>query len=306
MSAQEIKVLKEKSVILNKNKYQYQKASLTVEAALIMPIFFYFMIAFLYFIQIFMVQDQIQSAITKMGLSWSKTAYFYKDFPDINEAINFDKTIFGNELDIGIDEFTDRIISGSSLKLYAKQYLDKDWLNRSCIKGGFEGIDFSYSSIANSENLVDIVLSYQVKIPVQVFNIGDISMLQRVRLRTWTGFKIPAAYTANSDTSQTIVYITDTGTVYHKSKDCSHIKLSITTVQGIPYDLRNKSGSKYTRCEKCCKGDEGENAAYYITSYGDKYHTDRTCSGLKRSVREIPLSEVGSRKPCSRCGGNSG
>lgn len=296
-------MLKENSKYINIFKYRYHKASLTVEAALVLPIFFYFMIAFLYFIQIFMVQEQIQSEITKMGLSWSKTAYFYKDFPDIKEAISFDKTIFGNEIDLGIDDITDQIISGSSLKLYAKKYLDKGWLNRSCIKGGFEGIDFSYSSIVNSDNIIDIVLSYQVSIPVKIFNLGDMKMLQRVRLRAWTGFRLPAAYNTNNLTSETMVYITDTGTVYHKSKECSHIKLSIIAVQGIPNDLRNKSGSKYTKCEKCCKGNVGGYATFYITSYGDKFHSDRSCSGLKRSVREIPLSEVGSRKPCSRCGG---
>ena len=292
---------KENITIFKNIKNRYHKASLTVEAALVLPIFFYFMIAFLYFIQIFMVQEQIQSEITKMGLSWSKTAYFYKDFPDLEEAFSFDKTLFGNELDLGIDEITDRIVSGASLKLYAKQYLDKEWLNRSCIKGGYEGIDFSYSSITNSENIVDIVLRYQVRIPVKIFNIGVMDMLQRVRLRAWTGCEITAAYSTNPNTSETIVYITDTGSVYHKTKDCSHIKLSITAVQGIPYDLRNDSGSKYKSCEKCCNGSEGENVTYYITTYGDRYHVDRTCSGLKRSIREIPLSEVGSRRPCSRC-----
>lgn len=284
---------------------RYQQASLTVEAALVMPIFLYFIIAFLYFMQIFTLQEQIQQSITKMGLSWSKTAYFYKDFPNIEEALSFDNTIFGSEFDIGLNEITDKIISGYSLKLYAKQYLDKDFINNSCIRDGFEGIDFFYSSVVNDEACIDIVLKYKVSIPVKIFLLGDLSMFQRVRLRTWTGYEVAAAYSTQEETpdsDDTIVYITDTGTVYHKSKDCSHIKLSITAVQGIPYDLRNDSGSKYTMCEKCCTGEEGENATYYITTYGTKYHADRTCSKIKRSIQEIPLSEVGSRKPCSRCG----
>lgn len=284
-----------------KKRLRYQKASLTVEAALVMPIFLYFMIAFLYFLQIFMLQEQIQSAITRMGLDWSKAAYFYKDFPDVKEAVSFDESIFGEDFNSGIDKITDQIISGASLKLYARRYLDKDFVNQSCIKQGFDGIDFFYSSVTNEEDYIDIVLKYQVNIPVKIFVLGDMSMLQRVRLRSWTGYEVAAAYTTESDTEETIVYITETGTVYHKNRDCSHIKLSIKAVQGIPNGMRNESGSKYTRCEECCTGKEGVTITYYIAAYGTKYHTDRDCSGIKRSIKEIPLSKVGARKRCSRC-----
>lgn len=286
---------------LRKKGLRYQKASLTVEAALVMPIFLYFMIAFLYFLQIFMVQEQIQSEITRMGLDLARAAYFYQDFPDVKEAVGFDKSIIGEELEGSIDEISDYIISGASLKLYARKYLDKDFVNQSCIKRGFDGIDFNYSSVTKDADYVDIVIKYKVALPIKIFILGDMSMLQRVRLRSWTGYEVAATYTTESDTEETIVYITETGTVYHKSRDCSHIKLSIKAVQGIPTGMRNESGSRYTRCEECCTGKEGINTTYYIAAYGTKYHTNRSCSGIKRSVKEIPLSKVGARKPCSRC-----
>lgn len=286
-------------------KHLYRKskeASLTVEAALVMPIFLFFMLAFLYFIQIFTMQEKIQSAITEMGLNLSRTAYFYKDFPDISEALDFDKTIFGTEFDLGLNDITDKIMSGCSLKLYAKKYLDKDWVNKSCIKDGYEGIDFFYSSILNEENCIDIVLKYRVSIPVKIFVLGDMTMLQRVRLRAWTGYMVGAVYKKEKDSGETIVYVTETGSVYHKSRDCTHLKLSIKAVNGIPDSLRNHSGAKYKRCEECCKGKPESYAMYYITSYGTRYHESKNCPGLKRSIREIPLSEVADRKPCSRCG----
>lgn len=283
----------------------YKEASLTVEAALVMPLFLYFMIAFLFFIQIFTVQEKIQSNITKMGLNLSKTAYFYKDFPDIEEALNFDKAMFGNEFDIGLNEITDKIISGYSLGLYAKGYLDKDFISNSCIKNGFDGIDFFYSSVKNEDNCIDIVLKYKIHIPIKIFIITDLEMLQRVKVRAWTGYEVAAAYQTlekkNENSEDTIVYITETGSVYHKTSECSHIKLSVTEIQGIPSTLRNDSGAKYYKCEACCNGKEGEAASYYITSDGTRYHTIRNCSKIKRTVKEIKLSEVGSRAPCSRC-----
>jgi hypothetical protein len=280
---------------------EYKDASLTVEAALVMPIFLFSIFTFLYIIQIFTMQERIQSAITKMGLNLAKTAYFYQDFPDITEAVNFDKSVFGNDIDLGIDDLTDQIMSGCTLKLFAKKYLDNDWINHTCIFGGFDGIDFFQSKISNDEGYIDIVLIYKVRIPIRILALSDMTMIQRVKLRTWTGYQVDPGYTTGENRDGTIVYITETGQVYHKSKECSHLKLSISAVTGIPDSLRNNNGAKYKKCEECSKGKLNPYATYYITSYGTRYHTTRTCSGLKRSIREISISEVGSRRPCSRC-----
>ncbi len=277
-------------------------ASLTVEAALAMPVFLYLMIALLYFMQLFILQEKLQSSITKMGLSLSKTVYFCKDFPDLEEALHFDKTIFGEELSSEINDLTDKALSGLSLKLYANRFLNKDWLNNSCIVDGYDGMNFLYSSLYKND-WVDIVVSYKVRIPVKIFVIQDLSILQRVKLRSWTGYGVAAAYEKKgTENDEEMVYITTTGSVYHKSKDCSHIKLSIKAVKGIPETLRNDNGAKYYPCEVCCNGKEEENATYYITSDGTRYHSRRDCSKIKRSIQEIPLSAVGNRRPCKRCG----
>ena len=282
---------------------RYQKALLTVEAALVLPIFLYFMMALLYFIQVFTVQEQIQAAITKMGLNLAKTAYVLQDFPSAEDILNFDFSIFGNEVDLEIDELADEITSPGVLKRYAKKYLDTDQINRSCIKNGFDGINFAGSSLLGGEDYIDIIVSYQVEIPVKIFLIQDMQMVQRVRLRSWTGHEVAAAYQTEETDSEkeTTVYIAETGSVYHKTENCSHINLSVTEVHGIPTDLRNDNGAKYYPCESCCDGNEEESATYYITSDGTKYHSRRDCSRIKRSVKEIPLSEVGSRTPCKRC-----
>jgi hypothetical protein len=257
-------MMRESQGILVKMKTLKLKASLTVEAALVLPIFLYLMIAFLYFIQIFTIQEQIQTAITKMGLTLSKAAYFYKDFPDINEAICFDKSIFGSDIDVGLSDITDNVMSGGMLELYAKKYLDTAQINRSCIMDGFKGISFLYSSITNDQDKIDIVARYQVHIPVKIFNLGEITLLQRATFRAWTGYEVAAVYsTKDENVEESMVYVTDTGSVYHKDKNCSHIKLSIKEVQGIPVDLRNDSGAKYYPCEACCSGKEDETAVYY-------------------------------------------
>jgi hypothetical protein len=280
-----------------------KKASLTVEAALVLPVFLFFMLSFLYFIQIFIVQEQIQASITKMGLNLAKTAYVFKDFPDIEEALSLDFTIFNDDYDIGLDELADHLVSDNLLKFYAKKYLDTDQINRSCIVDGFDGINFTDSSVLCGSDYIDIIVSYEVSIPVKTFVLGDMQMIQRVRLHNWTGYEVTPVYQtqANEDNNGAYVYISDTGRVYHKDENCSHIKLSVSSVQGVPTSLRNEYGGRYTPCEACCSGKEEEPATYYITSDGTKYHTRRDCSKIKRSIKKVKLSDVGNRTPCKRC-----
>jgi hypothetical protein len=296
----------EVSGMRNNNKYICKKgirASLTVEAALVMPIFLYFMLAFLYFLQVFSLQEQLQAAMTKMGLNLAKTAYIYSDFIDSEDAQAFDQTIFGKELDINLQEITSAAMNGSLLKLYAGKYIDMDKINHSCIKDGFEGISFFYSRILNEEECIDIIAKYRISIPIRLFIIDDMQIIQRVRLRGWTGYEVSAKYSMEEvETQDKTVYITETGSVYHYDKNCSHIKLSVQSVFGLPSELRNNYGGKYYPCEVCITGTENEYGAYFITSDGTRYHSRRDCSGIKRNVKEIKLSEIDGKKPCKRCG----
>lgn len=278
------------------------KASLTVEAALLMPLFIYFIMAFLYFIKLFIAYEQIQAAITRMGMDISKAAYVYQDFSTAEDVINFDFSIFDNEFEFRPGKMVDEMTGVAMLDLYARNFLDNSQINNSCIEGGFDGLSFLNSDIFGSENYIDIIVNYKVKFPIRLFVIDEMKMVQRVRLRKWTGRRLLPAYEQKENAAEDTVYITENGSVYHTDINCSHIKLSVRAVMGIPEDLRNASGGKYYPCELCCDGEPDENAAYYISLYGSRYHTIRDCSRIKRTVREVKLSEVGGRPPCKRCG----
>lgn len=111
--------------------------------------------------------------------------------------------------------------------------------------------------------------------------------------RAWIGF-------TETKAEETYVYITLDGEVYHLYRDCTHLKLSVRkTALAAVHQLKNVYGQKYRKCEIC---EAPFGAMVYITSEGDCYHSERTCSGLKRTVRQVPLSQVGGRSLCSRCG----
>lgn len=280
-------------------------ASLTVEAALVTPIFLYFMLIFLYFIQVFTIQEQIQSGITGMSLDISRLSYVINDFSELAQAEQFDDSILGMETELGIKDIAKAAVNGGMLKLYAKNYLDLSQLNLSCIKDGYDGISFYSSKVMDQEGYIDIIVRYQMRIPIQIFGLDHKLILQRVRLRGWTGRQLSPAYNYNEEeTSEEyqIVYITPSGSVYHMRRDCSHIKLSIISVMGIPSELRNDNGAKYYSCEGCITGTEEPFATYYITSDGTRYHSRKDCSKIKRTVIEVKLLQVSDRTKCKRCG----
>jgi hypothetical protein len=279
-----------------------EEGSLTVEAAFVLPLFLYFILAFLYFIQIFMVQEYIQQAITRMSLDFAKTAYVYEDFTGITEAMNFDVTVFGNELELGLGDFTASLMDKTVLKTFSGTYLNTDFINHSCVEKGFQGISFEDSSILKEGDCIDIVISYRAAPPIKLFPIHSMKLLQRMRVRGWTGREVAATYSMEEEESEEVtVYITETGRVYHKSAACSHIRLSIRSVNGIPDSYRNANGSKYYACKECCDRNSLPSGTYFITEDGSSYHAVRSCPTLKRTVKQIPLSKVGSRTPCKRC-----
>ena len=46
-----------------------------------------------------------------------------------------------------------------------------------------------FSNLLDEEGCIDIIVRYQFKIPFQLLPIGERQMIQRVRLRGWTGRK---------------------------------------------------------------------------------------------------------------------
>lgn len=244
------------------------RGSLTVEASFVLPLFLLAMISFLFFIELIRTERQVQDAMTRTGMAMAQYAY---------------------ETDLTSIYAHTKILS----------YLEQDGWNAACVRGGKAGLSCLFSETLNDKEQVDLVVTYHMRLPCNIFRLPDIPMAQRVCCRAWTGYKPED----EDDTAEEVVYVTETGTVYHKSLECTYIRLSIRTVSiaGIP-GLRNEDGGKYYLCEQC-GGGKIAGGMVYITNAGNRYHTSLTCSGLKRGIMTIPISQAGGYRPCSRCGG---
>lgn len=144
------------------------------------------------------------------------------------------------------------------------------------------------------------VIDLNVPISFRPFFLTDVCIPCRACVRAWNG-RDEASAEEGSGSNGEYVYVTDNMSVYHTSSRCTHLDLSIHAVKPASVSgLRNASGGIYHTCEKCQAHPAG--GLVYITPYGDCYHSDPSCSGLKRTVRLVERSEIDAGLcRCSRC-----
>ena len=140
-------------------------------------------------------------------------------------------------------------------------------MERSIIAGGSRGMDCSASRMSVRTGIGTLNAEYQVKIPVPVFGIRPVKCRETMKIKAWSGYEKEGLSDMGNDT----VYVTENGLVYHKDYHCEH----------------------------CMKGNAG---TIYITNFGDRYHSSLSCSGLKRTIYAIPVSEAAGKGACSKCG----
>ena len=186
-----------------------------------------------------------------------------------------------------------RALTEQARGLAQSAYLTETWLDTELTGAGLTGIGRDGELVVQD--------SYVVNLPPGLSWIGPVWVTQKKTVRGWIGFQGRTGIENLEEDD--LVYVTEYGTVYHRSLECRHLRLSITkTNLEEVKQLRSTDGGKYTACEYC-----GEKTVYwlYVTQDGDRYHSTLQCQGLVRKIRTVPFSEVGGRLPCSVCGGEA-
>lgn len=255
------------------------RGALTVEAAMVLPIFLYCMITAMQYCQVMETAVRLAGGLTDASEKMAASAYLY-EYPE----------------DAGRSDPPQAAVSALSFA-WAHNHIVKTAGDTSRIKN----MNMALSSLLQEGQMIDLVMTYQVRSPFRIVRLPGYFFLQRASVRAWTG-----RLAGNEDgeeggeESGETVYVTETGSVYHEDPECTHLKLSVREVdRDMLGGLRNNSGGKYHACEKC-KG--GTGSTVYITNEGSRYHSSLTCSGLKRTVREITREEAANMRACSKCG----
>lgn len=255
--------------------------SMTLEAALLLPLYLFFMISLFSIMNMIRFQADMQMLLSQTARQIS---------------------VYAPAANLGESE-SDNAIGGVAATVLADVYLSNQIDSfmsgeKREAAGVTNGISYWQSSILLEDDVIDLVATYEMEPMCNLFLIPEYTLVNRAQTRAWTGYEVTAS--DGSGTDERIVYITESGSVFHLSRSCTHLDLSISAVDADNLDAAcNASGESYRACEYC-GGLEAD--TYFITQEGDCYHTSLSCSGLKRSIIEIPISEAGDRPACSRCG----
>lgn len=257
-------------------------ASVTVEAAIVMPLFIYGVTALLFLMQIIMIKQDMNVAMYNTVRTMSKYAYAYDKLMETDKEVSA-ITAYGTLLaELGTD--------------YAKEHY---------IVGGNAGLVLLGTQVLSGDGKIEVTITYSIRNPFDIFGIGIVSVRQTYTAQGWLGDKGVADYIKNATEEQT-VFITLYGEVYHTEEECAYINLSVTNISVKELEsARNLGGGKYYACELCVQDNVTSLGEVYVTNYGDRYHRMYECSGIRRTVIEVPFSKKGERQLCKKCSGVS-
>lgn len=232
------------------------KGSITLEASIVVPLFFFAMICLAYLLEMMAVRTSMQNGLYSAAREVAQQAY------------------------------VSTTISTGQVEQLIKNQIEDDLE---------DSVDCSDSVVNHSTGVIDLSVKYEVEIPILMFRISPISLEETLRVKGWTGY----ASGAEELTEETVVYVTETGLVYHAEPTCTYLDMSVRSVGKTEVkNLRNKSGAKYYACESCGKK---ESESLYITDYGTRYHSSLECKKIKRNVYAVSIDDIYGLGGCSKC-----
>lgn len=242
------------------------KGSMTVEAAMVLPVFLLVICTIIRFFVLMNYQNVLQEDMENTARHLGSLQYAEDNGSKISQAYSALK-----------------IMSGKSGSMAGD----------SGVIGGRYGVSLMQSDISSDNKMNSLVADYLWESSMKF------RVVQKCSYIPWIGESLSED---EKGLSEDIVYITKNGTVYHKIKECTYIKRCIRNVSYSQIaGMRNINGGKYKGCERCANKKIINTEHVFITDYGDRYHCSRECNTLKRYVQEVKLSEVRGRMPCTKC-----
>lgn len=242
--------------------------SMTVEAAVIIPLFLFFFLNLMSAIEMIRLHGNLELSLWKNGRVMAVGGYagsaLLSDFVMYHAVVD----------DVG-----------------------KEYLKESPLTYGEKGLVFWESSYGEDDH-IDVKVTYQVSPAFRIPGFQSFRMANRYYARAWTGYAVGGE--EGHEEALDNVYVTPYGEVYHVSRDCSYVTRSISALRlSEVHSARNSSGERYVLC-RICAG-EGQDIVY-VTRDGSRYHERQDCLSLKRTIITVErLTAEAKYRPCSRC-----
>ncbi len=267
-------------------------AGMTVEASIVLPLFLFFFINLASSIEMIRLHGNLQLALWETGNELAVYGYVLEsgEQPDGGQSE-------GGQEEKWWGRLSDAVFSSVLVKSQLVYLLGEDYLDTSPLRNGADSLMLWESEVFGTEDTIDLVVTYSVAPWIKTVGFLPFRMANRYYGHIWNGYAVSGQAQVGE-----AVYVAENGQVYHMSRDCTHLRLSVKRIdEGELNAARNNYGKRYRACERCVRGKRAE--IIYITGEGDKYHYNRDCPGLKRTVSLMLKSDAEKRyRPCSRCG----
>lgn len=247
-----------------------QQGAVTVEASLILPLFLIVLLLLTSAGEILMIHGQIAHGLHEAVCQTAVTEYAVT-----GKAAN--------------------VVSQINVRTAFLSSVNRKFLDKSGLLGGSARAVASIKLVKNSKEEYEAQITYTIRKAFPFLSPMTGSYTQKIRQKAMTGY-VPSG----GEVSEGMVYITPHESVYHTDLSCTHLALDISIDEEVEKYLDGKTS--YKECEKCTKYHEGDITCLYVAKEGEAYHTDLSCSGLKRTVKQVDKSTLKGVKPCQRCG----
>lgn len=272
--------------IWNKRKEKYQ-GSMTVEAAVILPVMLFFIIQLTSTIELLRLHGNLQTTLWKYGRQAAVMGYLYQE---VTEEEDQESLLYQ------IGEMT---TAGLLTKTVILSDLGKQYLDYAPVEGGSNGIICLTEPFGEEEEL-EVRILYRFRPFCRLPSVRGFWVKNVFYARAWTGYCV-APPQKDEDKKADLVYVTTYGKVYHESLTCSYLKRVIASCsKKEAVTGQNPYKKRYKGCGLCGKEKEAE--VVYITPYGEKFHKTANCPSLVRYLKAIPRTQAEDRyPPCTRC-----
>ncbi len=249
-----------KDHLLRKNRPD--RGSVTVEAALALPVFLFMMTFFVLLMDIRAARMDARKAIRETAEYMAEYMYF----ADTSSAAS----------------------AASPAMCLARYYLYLDEPDRT--KAYIPVVSFLGSSFPDEDGYVVLEAVLLIRVELPFFGSYQKAEHVRIRQKGYTGRDPTENQSVPADAEY--VYVAENGVVYHTDRNCTYISL-----HPVAGSISAAKEQGYLPC-RYCGADAG--SAVYITPDGEVYHATPYCSRLKRTVYRKRKSEV-DLPPCSKC-----
>jgi len=244
--------------------------SATVEATFVIPMYLYAVLTLVYILQFINVRCDMDEAAYK-------ALKYQTGFAPLSGAVSA-AAVYGN-------------IINTLGHNYAKNHH---------IVGGNAGIIVT-TDMADDSSIINVNITYCIRNPFDIFGVGILKENRKFTAEAWLGEEKSQAWKDGLQTGNEMVYITENSDVFHKTRQCSSLSVTIMEINAEAVgSARNENGGKYYECSSCKKF--GFGSIIYITPYGHEYHSRKNCYALKRTILQVPIDSVRDKRPCRICG----